>query len=172
MYKSVTPLTQNFPLVEAVHHGNRQRPSAVLLRTSWTTDDSGAANGIAQAWHNPYNHIESCHYVVDSSRVIRCLPDKVEAFPTKQLLYKGSVSIDVCYNPPSSPQMLTVGRAAELTAHLCKHYHIPVRLLDLDAQVRWMSRKWRSRGGIILNTVGNFPTDKFLTFVEDEYKGL
>jgi hypothetical protein len=170
MRKSATLLGESIPYVEAVHRGKRQRPTAVLIRTSWTTDLRGAANGVAQAWHNPYNRIESCHYVIDEAVVLRCIPDKIQAFPTKAN-HKGAISINVCYDPPVMPMFTTMCLAAEQTARLCKLYRIPVRLLSEADEERWMKHKWRSRGGIILKTAGDFPTEKFFASVE-EYKGF
>lgn len=172
MRKPASLLGTEIPFVEAVHRGTRQKPTAVLLRTSWTTGDPGAANGIAQTWHNPNSKLESCHYVVDTQRVIRCVPDKVEAFPISKENYKGAVSIDICYDPPFVEDMLVVMRAAELTARLCKLYRIPLRILDEEETASWRRHSWRRRGGILNRTVGDFPTDYFFTFVGHEYKGF
>jgi hypothetical protein len=172
MAKSDTLIGKNTPFVEAVHTGTRQRPTAILLRTSWTTGDKGAANGVAQAWHNPNNKLESCHYVVDAATVIRCVPDKVEAFPIRREKYKGAVSINICYDPPFLDDMLVVMRAAELTARLCKLHRIRLRLLNEEESVSWRRHSWRFRGGILNKTVGDFPTKDFFTFVEEEYKGF
>ena|SRR5436190_9173631 len=171
MGKTATLLGSKIPFVEAAHQGTRQRPSAVLLRPSWTTGDNGAANGIAQAWHNPNNRVDSCHYVVDESRILRCVPDKTVAFPVGQGS-KGMVSINVCYDPPFGPEPVITFRAAQLTARLCKLYHIPVRILSDSEEERWMKHKWRFLGGINLKTVGDFPADDFFDSVEHEYRSF
>lgn len=171
MRKSAALRGDNIPFVEAAHYDGRQRPSAVLLRTSWTTGDSGAANGIAQAWHNPNNRVDSCHYVIDESQVLRCVSDKIDAYHTTHN-YKGAVSINVCHDPPFSPEPAIVCRAAHLTARLCKLYRIPVRIMGDEDEQRWMKHKWKSRGGIFLKTVGNFPVDEFLASVEFEYRSF
>lgn len=170
MAKSSLLLGKNIPYVEAAHQGKKQRPSAVLVRTSWTTDHHGAANGIAQAWHNPRNRLESCHYVVDEAVVLRCVPDKTQAFPFAGN-YMGLISINVCHNPPEMPTDTTTHLAAEQVARLCALYKIPIRILSETDEERWKKHKWRSRGGIILKTVGNFQTDTFFAYVED-YKGF
>jgi hypothetical protein len=172
MRKSASLRGQHVPFVEAVHHGRKQRPTAILLRTSWTTGDPGAAYGIAQAWHNPNNKFESCHYVVDTSKTIRCVPDKIEAFPFGAKSHRNTISINVCYDPPFVEDMLVVMRAAELTARLCTLYRIPLCILDEEQSARWWRHSWRSRGGILNKTVGDFPTQQFFTFVEHEYEGL
>jgi len=158
----------SIPLVTAAHYGSRQRPTAILIRTSWTTDDKGAANAIAQAWHNPNNRVDSCHYVVDEAQVIRCVPDKIQAFHILDGYknYKGAISINVCHDPPFSPELVTVLRAAKLTSRLCKLYRIPVRILSDSDVERWLKHSWKFRGGIILKTVGEFPTQKFLNSVK------
>ena len=163
-----TLLGKNIPFVEAAHHGGKQKPKAILLRTSWTTDEQGAANGIAQAWHNPRSRIDSCHYVVDVSQTLRCVPDKVVAFPF-YTGYQGAISINVCHDPPTGPTELTLNRAAKLTARLCKLYSIPVRILSDEQEQRWLKHQWRRRGGIILKTVGEFPADEFFTMIERNY---
>ena len=169
MRKSASLLGTNIPLVEAAHHGGRQRPTAILLRTSWTTGEGGAANAIAQTWHNVNNRVDSCHYVVDEAQVIRCVPDKIQAFHLAKE-YKGAISINVCHNPPQGPDVATVLRAAKLTARLCKLYRIPVKMLRLSEEERWLRHPWKSRGGIILRTSGDFPIDKFFDFVEAKYR--
>lgn len=171
MRKTPALVGKHIPFVEAAHRGGRQRPSAVLLRTSWTTGDHGAANGIAQAWHNPNNRVDSCHYVIDEAVVLRCVPDKVEAFSTKGN-HKGTISINLCHNPPYPPVPSIIKQAAQLTARLCKLYSIPIRILSDIEEERWMSHKWRFRGGILLKTVGDFPTEKFCIYVEDAYEDL
>jgi hypothetical protein len=171
MSKSASLKGRHVPFVEAVHHGGKQRPTAILLRASWTTGDPGAAYGIAQAWHNPNNKRESCHYVVDTARVIQCVPDKIEALPLSESC-KSAISINVCYDPPFEEDMLVVLRAAELTARLCKLYHIPIRILDDVDEECWKRRRWRSRGGILLKTPGGFPTQDFFALVGEEYKSF
>lgn len=167
MRKTSSLLGKNIPLVEAAHYGGRQRPTAVLIRTSWTTDNAGAANGIAQAWHSPNNREDSCHYVVDESQTIRCVPDKIQAYSTKSF-YKGYISINVCHDPPLPPTVATVLRAARLTARLCKLYRIRVRILNDLEEERWIRHSWKSRGGIILKTAGDFPADTFLAYVHKQ----
>jgi len=169
MHKKAALLGKNIPFVEAAHYGGRQRPTSILIRTSWTTGDGGAANGIAQAWHNPNNRVDSCHYVVDEKQTIRCVPDKLEAFHSGSD-YKGTVCINVCHNPPVPPKDTIVFRTAKLTARLCKLYRIPVRILSISEEQRWIKHSWKSRGGIILKTAGDFPIQKFLASVEAEQK--
>jgi hypothetical protein len=167
MRKSPVLLGNYIPYVEAAHSGGRQKPTALIIRTSWTTDHAGAANGIAQAWHNPRNKFASSHYVVDESTVLRCVPDKIQSGDT-MTRYKGAVSIMVCHDPPKEPKPTTVSLAAQLAARLCVLYKIPTRQLDNADQMDWgMHRRKRRFGGIILETVGPFPANDFFVFVRD-----
>lgn len=169
MSKSDALLGKNIPLVEAAHVGKRQRPTALVLRTSWTTGEAGSANGIAQAWHNPNNKLDSCHYVVDAFQTIRCVPDKLESFYTEHP-HRRVISINVCHNPPSPPEDEVVLRVAKLSARLCKLYRIPARILSKTEEAKWVKHPWRHRGGILLSTVGTFPATTFSSFVGEAYK--
>jgi hypothetical protein len=168
MRKSLELQGVSIPFVQAAHVGLRQRPSAILLRTSWTTDYHGAANGIAQAWHNPRNEFNNCHYVVDEERSIRCIPDNVGSRGG----IKRTISINVCYDPPSAPRLMTVEHAARLTARLCKLHRIPPRLLSPSDVEDWLKRKWKRNGGVILETAGDFPLQHFFYSLDEEYSTL
>lgn len=172
MAKSNALLGTNIPFVQAHHIGRKQRPTAIVLRTSFTTGEAGAANGIAQAWHNPNNRVDSCHYVIDEFQVLRCVPDKVEAKSVFTSIYKNSITINVCYDPPTRPLDKVVSKTAKQVARLCKLYGIRVALLNDDQKLMWLHHPWRRRGGIIMTTVGDFPTDKFFSIVKDEYKSF
>jgi hypothetical protein len=163
----------SIPFVQAHHVGRRQRPTSVLLRTSFTTGDKGAALGIANAWTNPYNKMDSCHYVIDEARTYRCVPDKIEAMPTRiPSKVHGTISVNLCYDPPAGPSKEVLYRSTLLVARLCKCYRIKPRILSETEMDKWMDHKWRSRGGIILHTVGDFPVDKFLDSVLDNFQTL
>lgn len=162
---------KNIPFVQAHHVAGRQRPTSILLKTSFTTGDRGAALGIANAWTNPYNRTASCHYVIDESRVYRCVPDKAQAMPFGTKI-KGAITINVCYDPSEGPLDAVFYGTSHLVARLCKLYRIRPRLLSHQEEMRWLSKKWRYRGGIILKTVGDFPADKFLDSVSYELEAL
>lgn len=170
MAKSNALLGTNIPFVQAHHVGRKQRPTAIVLRTSFTTGEAGAANGIAQAWHNPNNKVDSCHYVIDEFQVLRCVPDKIEAKSVYTSIYKNSITINVCYDPSTQPLDLVVLKTAKQVARLCKLYGIRVVLLNDDQKLRWLHHPWRRRGGIIMATVGDFPTDEFFSIVKIQYK--
>lgn len=167
MRKTPKLLGENIPFVQAAHVGDRQRPTAILLRTSFTTGDKGAALGIANAWHRSWNRTESCHYVVDEFQAIRCVPDVVEAYngsgPIRRV-----ISVNVCHDPPEGPTTAVYNRTARLVARLCKLYRIRPVVLSDEEEARWLKHRWKSRGGIILKTAGDFPVDWFSISVTGE----
>jgi len=171
MRKTPKLLGTNIPFVQAAHVGDKQRPTAILLRTSFTTGDKGAALGIANAWHRAYNKKESCHYVVDEFQAIRCVPDKVEALNGTGLV-KGVISIDVCYDPPQGPVDAVYRRTSVQVARLCKLHRIRPVVLSDDEEARWLKHRWKSRGGIILKTVGDFPADWLSISVVNEMESV
>lgn len=170
MPKSRQLLGKDIPYVQAHHVGAKQRPTAVVLRTSFTTGDAGAALGIARTWHSPVNKIDSCHYVVDELQTIRCLPDNLACRSIFASGYRRAIMINVCYDPPQPPVERVVYHTAKQVARLCKLHRIRVQILDQWEEVRWLQHPWKHRGGIILATSGNFPTHNFLSSVKEEYK--
>lgn len=169
MPKSNELIGKNIPFVQAHHVGGKQRPTAIVLRTSFTTGDAGAAHGIAQAWHNPNNKIDSCHYVIDKQQVIRCVPDKVAARSVYTSIYRNAITINVCYDPPEPPKDMVIVNTAKQVARLCQLYRIKRRILNKEQELEWLKRPWKTKGGIILNTVGSFPTYDFFDRVEFYY---
>lgn len=173
MPKSDKLLGKNIPFVQAHHINGKQRPSAIVLRSSFTTGDAGAALGIAQAWHHPTNQVDSCHYVVDEIKTFRCVPDRLmcksmytEAFNRKAIV------INVCHDPPHGPVDSIVYRTSKQVARLCRLHRIRPRILDEREQANWLDHPWKFRGGIILKIRGDFPTNNFLSQVDDEYRNF
>lgn len=164
-------LLGNVPLVEAAKTAGKKRPSAIVLRTSWTSSGAGAANAIAQTWHSPNNKHDNCNYVVDDKRVIRCMPDDmVSTFAHRG--FRGAISVNVCHDPPFSPTAVTLQRTAKLVARLCKKNHIRPVVLTKPAERRWHAHQWRRRGGIIFATTGTFPESTFAELMLYEYERL
>ena len=159
--------SETLPYVEVTHQGGRQRPSSILIKTSWTTGDKGAANGIAQAWHNPNSRVESCHFVVDDVQTLRCVPLGRASFPRVEA-FKGAVSICVCYDPPAEPTEATLANAAKLTARVCKRYHFPGRHIEPSECRQWYERGWKRNGGIVFDLPDVFPVKYYLELVQDE----
>lgn len=163
---------QGIALVEATHVGPRQRPTSIYLRSSFTTASKGAANLIAQAWHNPNNKVDSCHYVVDETQTLRTMSDYRESYPIGKIPYKNVISINVCYNPPDRPSPLVFEHTVKLVARLCKLHNINVAVLN-DKQInKWSAHRWRSRGGIIINDCWGVSNEAFLSLVKLEYRSM
>ena len=163
---------QGIGFVEAYHVGPRQRPTSIYLKPSFTTGDQGAANGIAQAWHNPNNRTTSCHYVVDEAQTLRCLSVYKASYPIDKTPYKNVISITVCYDPPDTPSVKVAQHTARLVARLCKLYDIKLRLLDGDLFDKWSLHRWRTRGGIIIKDYWGVSAEAFLVLVQIEYRSM
>ena len=163
---------QGIALVEATHVGPRQRPTAIYLRSSFTTGDKGAANGIAQAWHNPNNRVSSCHYVVDEAQTLRCMPDNKTSYPIDKTPFRNAISINVCHDPPDRPSDKVLDDAAILVARLCALHKVKMRILEADSLDKWLKRRWRSNGGIIIQSFWGVPGEEFLDLVRFEYEVL
>jgi hypothetical protein len=172
MPKSDALLGTNIPFVQAHHVGPKQRPTAIVLRTSFTTGIKGAALGLANAWHYPNNRIDSCHYAVDEFQVIRCIPDRLSCQSAYTDCYKNSITINVCYDPPDEPSDLTMHRTAKQVGRLCRLHRIKVRMLDSDQEKQWIVHPWKRRGGIVIATSGDFPINRFLSSVQEAYRSF
>jgi hypothetical protein len=158
--------------VEAFHVGSKQRPTTILVKPSFTTGDKGAANAIAQAWHNPHNKVDSCHYVVDEAQTIQCVPDNRMSHPYGVGAYQKALTVNMCYDPPKVPTDLVMFHTANLVAHLCKKYKIKCRILDEEQIDEWGKRKWKSKGGIDLLDCWPMKESEFDVLVRAAYKNL
>lgn len=156
-------LMQTIPFVEARHIGGKQRPKSILIRVSNTTSQTGAAFGIASAWHKVANNVDSCHYVVDEESTFQCVPDRIQAMAT-HYGSKNTISINVCAQPASRAtdwfdleHNAVFERTAKLVADISDRYKIPVR------DTNWITHHpWFFRGGIIVCVKGAWPTEQFL----------
>jgi N-acetylmuramoyl-L-alanine amidase. len=154
------------PFVEARNKGGKQRPTLIVLSSSWTTSDKGAALGIANTLHRSNSPEKSFHYVVDEESVFQCVWDHVVALHCGY--DKGSIGIKMCDDPSlllrrwsDKPHQKVLYRLAELTAQLCLAYGIPARFLTDEQLLKWSKRKWKSKGGIVtsaqMSRVFNLP---------------
>lgn len=174
-------MTNTYPYVEAHHQGLRQRrPSAILLKPTWTTSDTGAAYGIAMAQHRRGAPHDTAHFVVDSSTIYQCVPAKTiaghEHCSTKNLL-----SISVCFDPSetqygwdSKTHQDLLENLSELVAQLTVEYKIRPVWLDAASFKRWTKMKTRSRGGLFAQMEGPWPLAEFnstLMQKRKEYRG-
>lgn len=171
MPKSKLLLGGNIPWVEAYYTGEKRRPTAIVIRTSQTSGDPGSAFGIAKAWHHSFNNVDSCHYVIDEMQTIRCIPDNIACMSkyTPSFNHRGIV-INVCHIPPFEPTERIVYRTSKQVARLCRLHRIKPRLLSEEQKLKWIDKPRKRRGGVILATVGDFPTNNFMASVQEEYK--
>lgn len=170
MPKSDKLLGKQIPYVQASNVGAKQKPTAIVLRTSFTTSDFGAALGIAMAWHSPSN-LDSCHYVIDELQAFRCISDNIMSSSISTVdVNRRAITINLCYDPPELPSEQLVYRTSKHVARLCRLHRIKLRVLDSQQKHRWIEHPWRSRGGIIIDTSGGFPTNEFLSSVKEEHK--
>lgn len=155
----------SIPLVEARHVGKKQRPTAIVLKLSFTTSDKGAALGIASFLHQKNSPEVSHHYIVDNEMTYMCLPGRTAAYGSP----RQSISVLVCAEPHEIEAMWedaiakpVIYRAASLVATLMLHYKIRPRYLTGEAEEKWLKHKWRRRGGIIVQIPGTWPYESFL----------
>lgn len=161
----------DMPYVEARFQFGKQKPTAILLRGSFTTSDKGAALGVAQMWHSAPDPWKAGHYTVDEELRFRCVEDRVVA-GTPECADRGGIRIAVCAQPIGREifwnekfHSKVLNRTARLVAELSLVYKIPVRYLDEADIVKWHKHPWRKRGGIIIETPSGFPYESFLSEV-------
>lgn len=163
--------TPDMPYVESRHQGGKQKPTAIILRASYTTSAEGAALGVAQMWHKAASPWKSGHYTVDERKRFRCTPDNVIA-GTPECNDKGAIRIAICAEPFSAKvfwndevHLPVLFKTAELVAELTMAYKIQPRYLnDLGREV-WERRPTRGHGGIIVDTPDGWPHETFLSEV-------
>lgn len=163
----------DYPYVEPKWQGRRQRPSLIVLQSSMTTSDSGAAFGLAMAHHKGYTP-ESFHFVVDEAVAIRSVDVKMEAEYAEDTRH--TIGILLCDDPSGLPSRwedqahgLLLNKLAELVANLCIEHKIPARFLDSEGLDRWSKWRIKRRGGIVVNgfmAQTYWPSDYFLDLVE------
>lgn len=155
------------PYVEALHQGGKQKPTAVILRPSFTNSKDGAALAVAQFWHRSESFWDAGHYTVDSDKRFRCVRDNVIA--GKDESGKGELRIAMCADPATSTRFwdqdehrLVLRRTAELVAELSLAHRLKLDYLDDEQLARWRKRKTRRRGGIYVTETTGWPFDEFM----------
>lgn len=158
------------PYVQARHQGGKQKPTAIILRPSFTNSEDGAALAVAQYWHRSSSFWDAGHYTVDSSKRFRCVRDNVIAGVKDT--DKGAIRIALCADPigrevfwdwtEHGPVLM---RTAELVAELSLAYKIEPRYLDEGDFERWANRRTKRRGGIYVFEKSGWPYEEFLNEV-------
>lgn len=163
----------DYPYVEPQIKGGRQRPSLIVLSSSFTTTDSGAAFGLTHSMHR--GHIkESYHFVVDEAQTIRCVDVKMVAIYEEDT--KHTVGVLLCDDPSGAESrwddrqhVLLLQRGADLIARLCVDYKIRPQFLNQEELSAWQRWRIRRRGGIVTTGFMSqtyWPSDYFLTLVK------
>lgn len=162
------------PYVEAQHQGGKQKPTAIILRPSFTNSKDGAALAVAQYWHKSASFWDAGHYTVDESKRFRCVRDNVIA--GKDDTDKNAIRIAMCADPISGTQFWDVNahrfvlrKTAQLVAELCLAYDINYAYLDDEGLTRWRKRRNRKRGGIYVHEPSGFPYQEFQNEVRTQY---
>jgi hypothetical protein len=142
------------PYVEAKNKGGKQTPTLIVLSSSWTTSEEGAALALANVMHKGDATKSSFHYVVDEKTTYQCVWDRVVAFHCGHDF--DSIGIKMCDDPSlllrrwnDKPHQKLLYRLADLTAQLCLSYNIPARYLTDEQLATWARHQWKSRGGIV-----------------------
>ena len=66
--------------IQACYQGGAQKPKAVVLHGTVSSDDKGTARNIARWWQGPTSPKSSAHYVRDALEVIQCVGDHRVAY--------------------------------------------------------------------------------------------
>lgn len=155
------------PYVEAHHQGGKQKPTAIILRPSFTNSEEGAALAVAQYWHKSSSFWDAGHYTIDRTKRFRCVRDNVIAGIDNS--GKGELRVTLCADPISGQQFwdvdehrLVLSNAAHLVAELTLAHKIKLRYLDDDGLARWGKFRTRARGGIYVDEPSGFPFQAFL----------
>lgn len=158
------------PYVEAHHQGGKQKPTAIILRPSFTNSEEGAALAVAQYWHKSASFWDAGHYVVDRNKRFRCVRDNVIAGIDDS--GKGELRVALCADPISGTQFwdedehrLVLRNAAQLVAELTLAHKIKVRYLTENSLERWGKYRSRARGGIYVCETRGFPFQAFINEV-------
>lgn len=153
------------PFVQAHNVGGKQRPTAIVLRSSWTTSEKGAALGIANRLHQRNAPNESYHYVVDEATTYRCIDERRISYYGAQNP-RGAISINVCSQPVDKAvywddldHAPVLDRTVDLVAQLALTYKIPLQYVDVP---HWIRRK----SGIMIQVAGAWPSEQFLNNVK------
>ena len=164
----MTYATPSAPYVQALHQGGKQKPTAIVLRPSFTNSKEGAALAVAQFWHRSANNFwDAGHYTVDADRRFRCVRDNVIAGVDDTA--KGEIRIAMCADPFSKEVFWNedehrhvLRNTAELVAELSLAYRLKVEYLDETKMAQWRKKRSRRRGGIYVAEPRGFPFDAFL----------
>lgn len=120
------------PFIHARYKGGRQKPKALVMHGTVSSDNAGTARNIANWWHGPTSPKTSCHYVTDPKEDIQCVGDHTVAFHCGY--NKNTVGLEMCdeQQGPANrwddkDSRAIIARTARLAAELCLAYNIHPR---------------------------------------------
>ncbi len=159
------------PKVQAKSQGRKQRPTAIVVRPSFTPSRAGSALALAQCWLRYDNFWEAGHYAVDESQRFECVP--VNRVAGVKDGVRGAVRIAVSAEPFSRTQFWAIDEhlpvlrnLAELIALLCTSYKIRPHRLTTEAYNTWSLYPFRFNGGIYIEETSGFPESWFFDEIE------
>lgn len=128
------------PLIAARWHGGTQTPKRIVMHSTVSPCEPGAARATAHFFAREENPT-SAHYCVDPGEVIQCVPDHVVAYHCGY--NQNSIGIEMCEYPAFVVNRANLARwltpehrrmkrrAARLVAELCLAYGIPARFVGV-----------------------------------------
>lgn len=162
--------TPKLPYVEAKLQGGKQKPTAIIIRPSFTHSRNGAALAVAQVWHRGENFWEAAHYSVDEAKRFRCVNDRVIAGVKET--DRRAIRIAVCAEPYTNNVFWdpvehsgVLENTARLVAELTLAYNIRTTQLDDDGFERWSKFRLKSRGGIYVTEPNGWSKERFASAV-------
>ena len=139
----------------------------IIIESTWTTSDKGAAYAIAMRQHEPDINSAS-HFTVDETKIYQCVPAKRIA-GSESLGIKNALVIRLCVDPPevyygwdTPTHKRLLDNLSDLVAQLTVEYKIRPRILTSAEYQNWNGFKSRRRGGIFAPLEVSWPKDSFL----------
>lgn len=182
-------MTTKFPppspkFIRARHQGGPQKPKAIVLHGTVSSDNKGTAINIARWWAGPTSPMSSAHYVVDPGTVIQCVGDHSVAYHCG--FNQDSLGVEFC-DEQTGPatrwadedSTAILKRAATLVAKLCLAYGIEAKrptTAELKRKgphgIYGHNDSRLAFGGTTHTDPRDFPWEKFLRMVNAEIKRI
>lgn len=170
--------------IPARNTGGSQRPRAIVLHGTVSSDNRGTARNIALWWNGPNSPASSCHYVVDPGKVIQCVGDHTVAWHCGY--NQDSVGVEFCdeQQGPASrwddkDSRAILRRAARLVAELCLAYGIEAKRSSVKALkakgphgIYGHNDSRLAFGGTTHTDPRDFPWGKFMRMVRREIRKM
>jgi len=172
------------PFIAARNKGGRQKPKAIVMHATVSSDDKGTARNIANWWAGKTSPMSSAHYVRDAGELIQCVGDHTVAFHCGY--NQDSIGYELCdeqKGPASRWQdkdsTAIIREAAKDVARICLAYDIePIRptIAALKAKgphgIYGHDDSRQAFGGTTHTDPRDFPWPMFMRLVRREVKRL